>query len=65
MRSEKELLPLGDNAGDDGDDDGGDDDGDDDGEESVYDIIIDLIPAPAQILSNSLPHTLLHLKRNF
>ena len=44
-----------------------DDDGDDDAEDDDddYDIIIDLIPAPAQILSNSLPHSLLHLKRNF
>ena len=27
--------------------------------------IIDLIPAPAQILSNGLPHPLLHLNKNF
>ena len=27
--------------------------------------IIDLIPAPAQILSNGLPHALLHLNKNF
>ena len=53
----------GDNDGD-GDDDG--DDGNDDTEhDGDYDITINLIPAPAQILSNSLPHTLLHLKRNF
>ena len=47
------------------DEDAEDDDDDDTGEEGDYDIIIDWIPAPAQILPKSLPHTLLHLQRTF
>ena len=59
-------MPVDDDGDDDTeDDDDYDDDDDDDYDDDDLDIIIDLISAPAQILSNSLPHTLLHLKKTF